>query len=283
MIILHTVAEVRAHLDAQRAQGKTVGIIGTTGSLHDGHLSLVRQAKVDCDVAVMFWAGTLNLAWAEAAGSLPSYTPDMQRDLDLAEANGLDVCFILNRADLYSEPMTTFISAPSFAEAPGRLEDPAHLSVVATMVTVFSNIAGPCKNYFGEKDWQQLAMLKKLEIDLFLCAEIVGCPTVREADGVATSSRNQKLTPANRAAAPIIYRGLQAAVAAVTNGERDAAKVAAAFTNVVEPVAPVNYVKVVDAKSLAPLDKIEGEARILVSASFGDVRLVDNIGVTPPD
>ena len=220
MIVLHTVSEVREHLNDQRAAGRTVGMVGTTGSLHEGHLSLVRRAKAENDVAVMFWSGGLDLEWAK--GSSPSYSPDMERDLALVEANGLDVFFSLNRADLYAEPSSTFISLPSFAEAPGRLEDPEHLKIVATMVTTFCNIAGPCRTYFGEKDWQQLAMLQKMVQDLYLPYEVVACPTVRESDGVATSSRNQKLTPEDRLAAPILYQGLQAAADAVAAGVLDA-------------------------------------------------------------
>jgi pantoate--beta-alanine ligase len=277
MIVVHTVAEVRQHLDEQRVGGRTVGMVGTTGSLHEGHLSLVRQAKADNDVAVMFWSGGLELEWAK--GSSPSYTPDMERDLDLVQANGLDVFFVLNRADLFAEPSSTFISLPSFAEAPGRLEDPDHLRIVATMVTTFCNITGPCRAYFGEKDWQQLAMLQKMVKDLYLPHEIVACPTVREPDGVATSSRNQKLTPEARAAAPAIYEGLRSAADAVASGEVDADKVIAIVTSTIEPVAPIDYVKVLDARSLTPLTEIAGDVRILVSATFGDVRLVDNIGV----
>jgi pantoate--beta-alanine ligase len=280
MIVLRSVAEVREHLNDQRAAGRTVGMVGTTGSLHEGHLSLVRRAKVENDVAVMFWSGGLDLEWAK--GSSPTYSPDMERDLALVEANGLDVFFSLNRADLYAEPSSTFISLPSFAEAPGRLEDPEHLKIVATMVTTFCNIAGPCRSYFGEKDWQQLAMLQKMVQDLYLPYEIVACPTVRESDGLATSSRNQKLTPEDRLAAPILYRGLQAAADAVAAGVLDADKVAAIFTAAVERTAPVDYVKVVDARTLVPLKKISGDGRILVSASFGDIRLVDNIGVRAP-
>ena len=280
MITLHTVAEVRQHLDDQRAAGRTVGMVGTTGSLHEGHLSLVRRAKADNDVAVMFWSGGLELEWAR--GSSPSYSPDMERDLALVEANGLDVFFVLNRADLFAEPSSTFISLPSFAEAPGRLEDPDHLRIVATMVATFCNITGPCRSYFGEKDWQQLAMLQKMMKDLYLPHEIVACPTVRESDGVATSSRNQKLTPDARAAAPVIYQALRSGADAVASGETDADKVAAIVTSTIEPVAPVDYVKVVDAPSLTPLTEIAGDVRILVSASFGDVRLVDNIGVSAP-
>jgi pantoate--beta-alanine ligase len=279
MIVLHAVSDVREHLNDQRASGRTIGMVGTSGSLHEGHLSLVRRAKADNDVAVMFWSGGLDLEWAK--GSSPSYSPDMERDLALVEASGLDVFFSLNRADLYTEPSSTFISLPSFAEAPGRLEDPEHLKIVATMVTTFCSIAGPCRSYFGEKDWQQLAMLQKMVQDLHLPYEIIACPTVRESDGVAISSRNQKLTREERLAAPILYRGLQIAADAVAAGVLDAEKVAVVFTDAVKRSASVDYVKVVDARTLMPVREITGNSRVLVSASFGNVRLVDNIGVRP--
>jgi pantoate--beta-alanine ligase len=277
VIVVNSVAEARDHLGRARAAGRTVGMVGTTGSLHEGHLSLVRRAKADNDVAVMFWSGTLQFEWA--AASAPSYRPDMDRDMALSEANGLDVFFVLDGEDLYPEPPGTSISLPSFAEAAGRLEDPEHLRTVATMVTTFCNIAGPCRTYFGEKDWQQLVMLQKMARDLYLPYEILACPTVREPDGVATSSRNQKLSPEHRAAAPVIYQGLLASADAVASGERDPERVAAVFAAVIGSTASVNYVKVVDPSTLAPVAEIAGDARILVSASFGDVRLVDNIGV----
>jgi pantoate--beta-alanine ligase len=277
VIVVNTVSEVRQHLNRARAAGHTVGMVGTTGSLHEGHLSLVRRAKADNDVAAMFWSGTLRFDWA--AASAPSYSPDMERDMALSEANGLDVFFVLDGEDLYAEPPGTSISLPSFAEAAGRLEDPVHLRTVATMVTTFCNIAGPCRTYFGEKDWQQLAMLQKMARDLYLPYEIVACPTIRERDGVAISSRNQKLTPEHRAAAPVIYQGLLASAEAVASGERDPDAVADVFAAVVGSTASINYVKIVDPVTLAPLKEIADDARILVSASFGDVRLVDNIRV----
>jgi pantoate--beta-alanine ligase len=279
VIVLDTASAVIAHLDRERSNGRTVGMIGTTGSLHEGHLSLVRAAKAQNDVAVMFWAGALSLEWAP--GSSPSYTPDMQRDLDLAAGEGLDVCFVLNRADLYVEPSATSIVLPAF-DAGGELEDPAHLRTVATMVATFCNITGPCRTYFGEKDWQQLVMLQKMARDLYLRAEVVGCPVVREADGLARSSRNQKLSAQSRAQAPALFQGLQAAAAAVADGERVVEKVVAIFTDVVAPVADIDYVKVVEPHTLAPLERLDGPARVIVSASFGGVRLVDNVGVTPP-
>jgi pantoate--beta-alanine ligase len=279
MIVIHTIAELQGHLDFERAQGRTVGMMGTTGSLHDGHLSLVRHAKAENDIAVMFWTGDTQVDWA--AASRPAYAPDMEKDLVLAEANGLDIFFVLSGKDLFPEPSSTFIALPSYAEAAGGLEDPNHLMVVATMVTTFLNIAGPCRAYFGEKDWQQLAMLQKLATDLRLPSEVRGCPTLREHDGVAISSRNQKLSPDLRAVAPIVYRALQATAQAAFDGEPDAGELIAIFTRQVELVASVHYARIVEAPTLAALERVDRPARMLVSVAFGDVRLVDNIELIP--
>jgi pantoate--beta-alanine ligase len=281
MIVIRTIAELQKHLDDERSQARTIGMMGTTGSLHDGHLSLVRQAKAENDVAVMFWTGNTHVDWA--AGSRPSYTPDMEKDLAQAKDNGLDVYFVLSGKDLFPEPAETFISLPSFANAAGGLEDPKHLMVVATMVTTFLNITGPCRAYFGEKDWQQLAMLQKLAKDLHLPSQVRGCPTMRESDGVAISSRNQKLTPESRAAAPIVYQALLAAAEAAAQGEQNAGELVALFTKLVEQTASVGYARILDAATLAPLETIDRPARMLVSITFGDIRLVDNIGLFPPD
>lgn len=279
MIILHTVEETRRYFDEQRAAGKTVGMCGTSGKMHAGHASLVAAAKDQNDVSVLVWTGGMSLSWATS--SSPSYDVDMQQDLDLVAAHGLDVCYVPIVSDLYPQPSDTWITLESFAEAPGRLEDPLHLRVVATMVSTFLNILGPCRAYFGEKDWQQLAMMKKMVKDLHMPVEMLGCPIIRDADGVATSSRNHKLTPEHRAAAPVIYRALQATAEAAASGERNSAKLTAVFTDLVEPVAPVDYVKVLDSLSLAPLEEVDRPARMLVSVQFGDIRLVDNIGLDP--
>lgn len=280
MIVIHTIAELQAHLDRERAAGRTIGMMGTTGSLHDGHLSLVRQAKAENDVTVMFWTGNTHVDWA--AGSRPAYTPDMAQDHARAEANGLDIYFVLSGQDLFPEPSSTFISLPSVAEGAGGLEDPKHLMVVATMVTTFLNITGPCRAYFGDKDWQQLAMLQKLARDLHLPSEVRGCPTMRESDGVAISSRNQKLTPEHRAAAPMVYRALQATAEAVAQGQDDAEALAALFADNIEAPGSVHYARIVDAATLAAIAKVDRPARMLVSVSFGDIRLIDNIGLSPP-
>lgn len=280
MIVIHSIAELKAHLDRERAQGRTIGMMGTTGSLHDGHLSLVRQAKAENDVTVMFWTGNTHVEWA--AGSRPSYAPDMEQDLARTEANGLDIYFVLSGKDLFPEPSSTFISLPSFAEGAGGLEDPKHLMVVATMVTTFLNITGPCRAYFGEKDWQQLAMLQKLAKDLYLPSEVRGCATMRESDGVAISSRNQKLPPEHRAAAPMVYQALQATAEAAAQGQIDADALAALFAQNITAPGSVHYARIVDASTLAPVEKVDRLARMLVSVSFGDIRLVDNIGLTPP-
>jgi pantoate--beta-alanine ligase len=150
------------------------------------------------------------------------------------------------------------------------------------MVLTMLNIAGPCTNYSGEKDWQQLVLFRRAAEDLLLASTVVGCPTVREPDGVARSSRNVRLTPSERAAAPVLYRALTEAAGLVRAGERDAKKVTSMIADRIGQIAPVDYAHAVDADTLRPLDTLEGEIRQLVSATFGTTPLIDNIGVAVP-
>jgi pantoate--beta-alanine ligase len=275
-----TIAEVRAHLDPRRAAGESVGFVPTMGYLHDGHASLMRAARAAHQVVVTsIFVNPLQFAADE---DLDSYPRDLSGDTALAEANGCDLLFAPATAEMYPEPVLTKVSVRGVSAPLEGQARPTHFDGVATVVAKLFSIIGPCTAYFGEKDFQQLAVVRRMASDLSLPVEVVGCPTVREPDGLAMSSRNAYLTPEERAAAPVVYRALQAGVAAIERGIRDPAVVRAEMAGLLEaePLAQLDYAEVVDAATFEVPDPLEGTLRLLVAARFGGARLIDNVGAT---
>ncbi|MCW2829441.1 MAG: hypothetical protein JWP31_133, partial [Aeromicrobium sp.] len=154
MIIVDTKAEIRRYLDEQRAAGRTVAMVGTSGGTHEGHLSLVRQAQRECDVVAVFWNGALKLEWAP--GAVQSYTRDLEKDAAAFESANADILYVPLREDLYARPSGTLIDIPAMSARLEGMPEGAHMNILVTMVATLLNIAGPCTTYFGEKDWQQL-------------------------------------------------------------------------------------------------------------------------------
>ena len=280
MIVSEKTAEVSELLDGHRSAGRRVAMVGTSGGTHEGHLSLVRRAKRDCDVVAVFWNGALRLEWAP--GAVQSYTRDLERDSALLEAAGADLLYIPLRDDLYKRPSVTFVEMPAMTAHLAGMPEGATMNILVTMVLTLLNIAGPCTTYFGEKDWQQLVMFQRMTEDLRLPSRVLACPTVREPDGLALSGRNAKLTPAQRAAAPTLYSALTAAADAVRAGERDARVVTEIALERLREVSVPDYVVAVEAHTLRPLSDLRGEVRLLASSVFGTTPLVDNVGVTVP-
>jgi pantoate--beta-alanine ligase len=277
--LIRTVADLRARLDAARAAGKRVGMIGTSGGMHQGHQSLIRRAAAENDVTAMFWGGApADFEW-NRGGATFAYERDADHDWPLAEEAGCEILFAPPGDVLYPREPATKVSLPSYTEAFAKLEEPSHLALIALTMCKLWNMFGPCRSYFGEKDWQQLAMFVRLTEDLEFPVEIVGCPTIREDDGLAVSSRNSQLTPGQRAVAPVLYRALCAARDAANGGETTAKGVERVFADTVGDTAGIQYVAVVDGPSMTPLDNLSGSVRILASIALGDTRLVDNIGV----
>jgi pantoate--beta-alanine ligase len=282
--VLTTIAETRALLDTQRARGKTVGLVPTMGYLHAGHRTLVDRSVASRDVTlVTIFVNPLQFGANE---DLSTYPRDLDRDLAMCDAAGADVVLHPSVEEMYPLGTPTLTSV-SVAEISARMEGasrPTHFAGVATVVSKLFNIAGPCHAYFGEKDWQQLAVIRRMAVDLSFPIEVVGCPTVREPDGLAMSSRNAYLTPDERAAAPVVHWALVAAAAAIAAGEGDPAKVRALVADLVsaEPLADLDYAEVVDADTLQELDPLTGKLRLLAAVRFGRARLIDNCGVVVP-
>jgi pantoate--beta-alanine ligase len=278
-----TIAETRAVLDAARRDGRTVGLFPTMGYLHEGHASLMRRARDECDVVVVsIFVNPLQFAAGE---DLATYPRDFARDSALAESIGVDVVFAPSVEEMYPVPAITSVSVAELAATMEGASRPTHFAGVATVVAKLFNIAGPCRAYFSEKDFQQLTIVQRMALDLSFPVEVVACPFVREPDGLAMSSRNVYLTPEERAAAPVLLRALQAGVAAILAGERDPDVVADLVAEMItaEPWAELDYVEVVDAASLTRPDVLAGEIRLLTAARFGRPRLLDNLGVLVPE
>jgi pantoate--beta-alanine ligase len=280
MIVVDGRTEVRRILDKHRGNGATVGFVGTSGGTHDGHLSLVQAARRNHDVVVVFWNGALNVDWA--GDTLQVYSRDYEHDARELESAGVDLLFVTRYDDLYRRPPVTFVEMSAMAEHLRGMPEGQHMSVVVTMVLTLLNIAGPCTAYFGEKDWPQLAMFQRMAEDLMLPSKVVPVPTIRESDGVAVSGRNARLSPADRERAPALFKALAAAAEAVRAGERDAKPIAESILNGLRAVSDPDYVAVVEADTLRPLETLSGDVRLLASAKFGTTSLIDNVGVSVP-
>jgi pantoate--beta-alanine ligase len=277
---LTTILELRSVLDAERAAGRTAGFVATMGYLHDGHASLMRQARAETNVVVA--SIFVNPLQFGAGEDLDAYPRDLDRDTRLAEAVGVDVLFVPDADEMYPTPVLTTVSVAGVSEPLEGAVRPTHFAGVATVVAKLFAIVGPCRAYFGEKDYQQLAVLRRMARDLSFPVEVVGCPTVRELDGLALSSRNSYLTADEREAAPVVYRALRAGAASILAGERDPAAVRTLVTQIIEaePLARLDYAEVVDADSFTVPDPLGGNLRLLAAVRFGRARLIDNVGVT---
>jgi pantoate--beta-alanine ligase len=275
-----TIAGLRSMLDAERAAGRRVGFVPTMGYLHEGHASLIRRARAESDVVVV--SLFVNPLQFGAGEDLDAYPRDLDRDTRLAEAEGTDVLFTPSVGEMYPRPVLTTVSV---AEVSAPLEGaarPTHFDGVSTVVAKLFAIVGPCAAYFGEKDFQQVAVVRRMVADLSVPVDVVACPTVRERDGLALSSRNAYLTPAERAAAPVVHRALQAGAALVMSGERDRTVVRTLMAEIIqaEPLAELDYAEVVGTDSFTVPDPLAGDLRLLAAVRFGRARLIDNVGVT---
>jgi pantoate--beta-alanine ligase len=275
----------RRVLDAARTAGATVGLVPTMGYLHDGHVSLIERAVAECDVtAVTIFVNPLQFGPAE---DLASYPRDIPGDLARCREVGVDHVLAPTVEEMYPEPAVTNVSVEKLTRTMEGSVRPGHFDGVATVVTKLFNIVGPCRAYFGEKDYQQLAVIRRLVTDLDFAVAVVGCPTVRELDGLAMSSRNAYLAPDEREAAVVLHRGLQSGAAAILAGERDAGVVRELMASVIEaePLARLDYAEVADARTLqASRTLVPGDdVRLLVAARLGKPRLLDNLGLRVPD
>lgn len=275
-------AEWRAALDGHRAAGRDVGVVLTMGALHAGHLSLIRRAAGLRDVVTV--TDYVNPLQFGAGDDLAAYPRDVEQDAKLAASAGADLLFAPSPEQLWPGGQATTVRVGGVGE---RLEGharPGHFDGVATIVAKLLALCGACWAFFGEKDWQQLALVRRLVADLSLPAEIVGCPTVRDVDGLALSSRNAYLDERQRAVAPALYHALLAGRRAVEGGERDPDSVERAMAEVLagQPAFALDYVAVADPDDLSPLRRVAGQVRLLGAARLGRARLIDNLDAVSP-
>ena len=277
MKTITTIAEMHAASGNARREGKRIGFVPTMGALHEGHLSLVRAAKQKCDVVVV--SIFVNPTQFGPNEDFSKYPRTLERDRELLAEAGADIIFAPATEEMYPPGATTFVTVEGLdTRNEGRMR-PGHYRGVATIVTKLFQIVQPHAAFFGQKDAGQLALIRKLVRDLDIPVEIVGCPIVREADGLAMSSRNVYLSPGERKQALVLHRALHAVEKAFRDGERSAAALTAVAQNVfaAEPGVKPDYVEVLDPMTLLPVERAEGEALVAVAAKVGTTRLLDNV------
>ncbi|MEE1055698.1 MAG: pantoate--beta-alanine ligase [Acutalibacteraceae bacterium] len=276
MKILSTVEEVREVVKAWKKEGLTVGLVPTMGYLHEGHASLIKKASQENDrVVVSDFVNPIQFGPKE---DLASYPRDIQRDAEICEVSGADLIFHPQPEDMYSPDFSTFVDITGPSEELCGKSRPIHFRGVCTVVSKLFLITAPDRAYFGQKDAQQLAVIKRMVRDLNFDIEIVGCPIVRESDGLAKSSRNTYLNEEERKASVILHKGLEEGKRLVLNGERDAKVVVNKITEIIsgEPLAKIDYVQVVSFPDVKIVDKIDGDILTAVAVYIGKTRLIDN-------
>jgi pantoate--beta-alanine ligase len=280
VITLERIADLRATCEAARLEGKAVGLVPTMGYFHEGHRSLMRAARAANDlVVVTIFVNPLQFGADE---DLDGYPRDLAGDRTAAEAEGVDVLFTPSVAEMYPEPARTTVHVEGLTSGLCGAARPTHFDGVTTVVAKLFAIVGPCTAYFGRKDAQQLAVVRRMAVDLDLPVTVVGCPLVREPDGVAMSSRNAYLSADEREAATVLSRSLHAAADAVARGVRDPAALVREIESLVaaEPLVEHEYAEVRRADDLESVDRLDGEIVVAVAARVGNARLIDNVTIT---
>jgi len=260
-----------------RRENKTIGFVPTMGALHEGHLKLVEEARQMCDIVIV--SIFVNPTQFNDKKDLDKYPRDLPTDAALLTEYQVDYIFTPDEAEIYPAGFSTYVYVENLTETLEGASRPGHFRGVATVVTILFNTIRPDFAFFGQKDAQQVAVIRRMTTDLGFDTEIVVIPIVREESGLAMSSRNARLSPVERQRASIIYRGLREAKLAARNGERNAANLAEIVRQTIEsePLAQVDYIAVVDNDTLEPIEKIsENAVLIAVAARFGNVRLIDN-------
>jgi pantoate--beta-alanine ligase len=278
MRTIRTVHELREELAPTRRTERSIGLVPTMGSLHEGHLSLVRRARRDCDVVVV--SLFVNPTQFGPAEDFEAYPRDEERDSELAAAEGVDVLFAPAQDEVYPEGFDTTVTVgrlTSVLDGDPTRRGPGHFAGVATVVTKLFNMVAPDVAYFGQKDAQQALVIRKLVRDLDIPVRIEICPIVRDPDGLALSSRNSYLSPAERERALSLSRALRAAEATVAGGVLDAAAVlAAARAELDEAGIEPEYLELRSASDLSEVDRVNGATLLAVAARVGPARLIDN-------
>jgi pantoate--beta-alanine ligase len=274
--VVELIADMRTVVARARRAGKSIGLAPTMGALHAGHRSLLARARKECDVVVM--SLFVNPTQFNDKDDFAKYPRDAKADELIAREEGVDFVFEPAPVEMYPDGFVTTVHVPGLSEILEGKSRPGHYQGVATVVAKLLLIGQCDRAYFGLKDYQQLQVIRRMVADLNIQVEIVPCETIREADGLAMSSRNVRLTADERAASPVIARALTAAQAMADSGVRDAQAIRASIARIIEaePLAKLDYTVVVAPDDLSEIATIDGGAVALVAAIFGGVRLIDS-------
>ncbi len=279
MEIVSTVAEVREHVKTWKKQNKSVGLVPTMGYLHEGHGSLITKAREQNDkVVVSIFVNPMQFGPKE---DLESYPRDLDKDAAFCEKLGADLIFHPEPEEMYHKGFSSFVDMTVLTEELCGLSRPVHFRGVCTVVNKLFNIVMPDRAYFGEKDAQQLAVIRHMVDDLNMDIEIVGCPIIREKDGLAKSSRNTYLSKEERQAALILSKSVKLAKEMMENGEKDCSKIIFAMKELIEtePLARIDYVKIVDQLTMQQVQMIDRPVLCAIAVYIGKTRLIDNVHV----
>ena len=276
MVVLNKVNVVREQVKAWKSQGLKVGFVPTMGYLHEGHESLIKRASEENDkVVVSIFVNPIQFGPKE---DLASYPRDLKRDSEICKRAGASIIFHPENEEMYFNDFCTFVDMNGLTKELCGKSRPIHFRGVCTVVSKLFNIVAPHRAYFGEKDAQQLAVIKRMVRDLNIDVEIIGCPIIREEDGLAKSSRNTYLSTEERQAATILNKSLVKAKDLITLGERNSKTIIKAIEETIstEPLAKIDYIQVVDSLSIEPIKTIEGSVLVAIAVFIGKTRLIDN-------
>lgn len=275
MKIVSTIEEVRAQVKEWKKEGQSIGFVPTMGYLHEGHMSLIDAAGENDKVVVSIFVNPMQFGPTE---DLASYPRDLEHDAKLCEAHGVDLIFHPTPEEMYGDQFYSYVDMDVLTKELCGLSRPVHFRGVCTVVTKLFNIVTPDRAYFGQKDAQQLAVIKRMVKDLNMPLTITGCPIIREEDGLAKSSRNTYLSPEERKAALVLSRSIFLGKEMVEKGERDCKRILAAMTEEIEkePLAKIDYVKIVDLDTMQQVEKIDRGILAAIAVYIGKTRLIDN-------
>lgn len=276
MEICYKINEVRERINAWKREGLSIGFVPTMGYLHEGHKSLMEAARANNDkVVVSIFVNPMQFAPTE---DLESYPRDLQKDSQLCESVGVDLIFHPEPEEMYPDGFCSYVDMNGLTTELCGKSRPIHFRGVQTVVLKLFNIVKPDRAYFGQKDAQQLAVIKRMVKDLSVDTEIVGCPIIRESDGLAKSSRNTYLNPEERKASLILSRSLKLGRELIEKGETDSKAVIKAISDSIstEPLAKIDYVDVVDFDTISPVEKIGKSVLVAIAVYIGKTRLIDN-------
>ena len=275
MKIVSTIEEVRAQVKEWKKEGQSIGFVPTMGYLHEGHMSLIDAAGETDKVVVSIFVNPMQFGPTE---DLASYPRDLEHDAKLCEEHGVDLIFHPTPEEMYGDQFYSYVDMDVLTKELCGLSRPVHFRGVCTVVTKLFNIVTPDRAYFGQKDAQQLAVIKRMVKDLNMPLTITGCPIIREEDGLAKSSRNTYLSPEERKAALVLSRSIFLGKEMVEKGERDCKRILAAMTEEIEkePLAKIDYVKIVDLDTMQQVEKIDRGILAAIAVYIGKTRLIDN-------